>query len=255
MHAIPILTLFLWSVLLAACAPSDSDGSGGQEQGLFVVTAGSVEVNEAGLGNLKVTLGDVDSRAMWFTDRPDRLADVVPVGDLIAAWSELGFADLPPNAGLVISDSQDDATLIMTVLDPVWSSTEQSLQMTGRPLAAEDLPGDHFLAAHVDRVVEELPSSVEHVALFIDPAPIPPEFESMPASCVAVPHVGGPADSLGGEACVPVAQLPDFGSGGAVPGPLPRPDGTSPPSRVDEQGVDRPSDSVVGPSMSVDVDG
>ncbi|MEY2989933.1 MAG: hypothetical protein RLZZ163_849, partial [Actinomycetota bacterium] len=64
----------------------------------------------------------------------------------------------------------------------------------------------------------ELPDSVEHAALFIDPAMIPTEFEKMPASCVAVPHVGGPTD--GDQApCIPVADLDDFSSGGAAPGP------------------------------------
>lgn len=253
--------VFRWTLIvtgllfLSACGIQDDEETTATEQGLFVVTAGDVAIEDGTDGNMVLTLSDVDSRAMWFTDRPERLADVVSVSDLMAAWTELGFADVPPNAGLVLSNAQGEATVIITMLDPRWSPDDRMLRMTGRPLAADDLPDDHFLSAHTDRLVETLPTSVEHVALFIDSAPIPPEFGAIPASCVVVPHVGG-TSGRPSDACVPLADLPDFGSGGAVPDdPTVHQDSTEPPMPADETDVDKQGDSVIGPSMTDDIGG
>lgn len=246
----------LASVVLSGCSTSGNGASDETEQGLFVVTAGSVSVDDSSDGSLAITLGDVEPRAMWFTDRPERLADVVLVTDLIAAWTELGFTEVPPNAGLVLSDSDDEATLIITVVEPTWSPSERTLRMTGLPIATADLPGDHALGAHTDRVVNTLPTDVEHVALFIDPATIPPEFQALPANCVSVPHVGGPGDPLGTDACIPMADLPDFDANVDVPAvPAPDLDDEDPPRPLEQMESNTHGDTLIGPSITEDIGG
>jgi len=51
---------------------------------------------------MTLSVGGVDQRTVWFSDRPARDAGGLPTSRLVAAWKANGFITDPPNAALVL---------------------------------------------------------------------------------------------------------------------------------------------------------
>lgn len=89
---------------------------------------------------------------VWFSDRPQRLTGRLTAAELVSAWTADGaFASELPNAAISFSGGQSEDTVIAIL---------NGLQMSG----------DSVFRYEITVIEGVLPPSMEHVALFIDPA-------------------------------------------------------------------------------------
>ncbi len=121
----------------------------------------------SGADEYTLTLFDVDSAMIAFSDRPARDVHMQTVSDFVANWNHYGFDDDPPNAALELMEPNGDIDVtIVELLDPVYDGN--SLSYTVRPLSS-----DHsFLKSHEGRgdPIAEFATDFDHVTLFIDSA-------------------------------------------------------------------------------------
>ena len=120
---------------------------------LFVQDAASAEIMSTDDG-LTVVLNGVDANATYLSDRPHRLAGLMPAGDLVTAIS--GLED-PVNAALVWQD-ETDHILVIEIIDGEQDAS------TGTVTYHATLIPTHG-SASTDRVPD---GAVGPVSLFID---------------------------------------------------------------------------------------
>jgi hypothetical protein len=136
---------------------------------MFVQTAegGSFEARPGGSG-FKLTLRGVAPQALYFSDRPERIAGGVPNGTFLKG---LGFGKAnPPNAAVVLSEPKSDKSdvVIVTLENPVYDAAARTLVYQAKPLEKTDGTG---LAFWKDRRDGALPGSFSSVSVFIDDCP------------------------------------------------------------------------------------
>ncbi len=158
-----IIFFFFSAAVIVGCGGDDSTtitpDAAVEESWLFVQTApsgtlssnataqasGSMAASEA--AEYTLTLLDVDSDMIAFSDRPNRDVVNLTVSDFVAQWNDLGFGDDPPNAALELMEPQGDIDVtIVELLDPVYDGS--TLSYTVRPLSSDQ----SFLESHDGRV-------------------------------------------------------------------------------------------------------
>jgi hypothetical protein len=83
---------------------------------LFVQNAEGVSLN-AGV----LTLKDVNTATIFFSDRPERIVGHTPTDEFVAEWGHGGddsFAADPPNAALSILNGPEPQDIIVTISNP-----------------------------------------------------------------------------------------------------------------------------------------
>src|ERR1700744_1326725 len=60
--------------------------------------SGTLMPTAAGHGRFVLTLRDVPSQLLWFTDRPVRSGGSISTTNFVKAWRALGFGKQPPDA-------------------------------------------------------------------------------------------------------------------------------------------------------------
>ncbi|CAN5665948.1 hypothetical protein BH10ACT3_BH10ACT3_23170 [soil metagenome] len=116
----------------------------------------------------RLVLDGVDLHTIMFSDRPDRLADVVDTGAFGDQWDEV-FADSSPNAVLVEHRPDGGADSLVVVLSrPVFDNVTRTLSYDIQVLADEQHP--ESVEGLVGEVYDETPTEFRDVSLFIDNA-------------------------------------------------------------------------------------
>lgn len=136
---------------------------------LFVLTAAGGELERVrGRKRLfRLVLRRPAHDVTGFTDRPARRTGQQPLARLVRSWARLGFAEVPPNAAVVLADAPSNRDVLVVEL------SRPRLGAGGRTLAfrAEALRGNprgrlRGFARSADRRVA---ARFGRVSLFIDP--------------------------------------------------------------------------------------
>jgi hypothetical protein len=89
---------------------------------LFVQMAQKIDYTKTGPTSGVMTLHDVPSQTMFFTDRPNRVVGNVPTNAFVSKWTTDkgpgGFASNPPNAAVTVFQSDGAKTAIVELRNP-----------------------------------------------------------------------------------------------------------------------------------------
>ena len=97
---------------------------------LFLQTASSGTFTEEN-GKKILTLNDISSSTVWFSDRPQRITGHYSTDEFVLHWNQDkdSFADDPPNAALeILSGVEESDVFILELSNPIYDSTLQTLQ-------------------------------------------------------------------------------------------------------------------------------
>lgn len=132
---------------------------------LFVQSAGKVriEADEKCPGTYKVILKNVHPYVTYFSDRPYRKTNSMPVQQFVALWNRKGpdnFTDNPPNADLVAArvgffERHELHNFVVELKAPQYDAKSKTLTYVVSPLNGSELPRARSMTLH-------------HVFLFID---------------------------------------------------------------------------------------
>jgi hypothetical protein len=163
------------AVVLAGCSSAESPTAGAvdstdQEEvsWLYTQTADSGRLEMTDGQATKLVLNDVDPHTIAFSDRPERLTDIVGTEAMTDMWDEL-FGDDPPNAVLVEHSPEGDTDSVVVVLRrPVFDPSTGTLSYDIEVLADEQHPAT--IEGIGGDVHEVPPTEFRAVSLFIDDA-------------------------------------------------------------------------------------
>ena len=127
-------------------------------------TSGRIEFTDG--EPTRLVLDGVDAHTVMFSDRPDRLTDVVDTAAITEQWDEL-FADSAPNAVLVEHRPAGDTdSLVVVLTNPVLDTAARTLSYDIEVLADEDHP--ESVSGLVGYVHDDAPTEFLAATLFID---------------------------------------------------------------------------------------
>lgn len=137
----------------------------GEVSWLYSQTADAAELIDLGDGAYQLVMRDVDPQTIQFSDRPDRLVEIIDTTRLVHHWEEL-FATSAPNAVLVEHEpSGETDSLVVVLTDPVYDMAAQTLSYGVEILADQFHP--ERLVALADHHARP-PVMMRYVSLFID---------------------------------------------------------------------------------------
>ena len=157
-------------VILAACASSTPPPPQPQAVSLLYVqtaTSGTFQPLP-GTNKYRMVLSDVSPRAVYFSDRPNRIAGQVSTKEFL---DKIGLGGpLDPNAAIEIAEGTPDSDLVIAALsNPTYDAQTRTL---GYDVALLQTPRKG-LAVYSDCADRRLPPNFGAVALFIDDEPCP----------------------------------------------------------------------------------
>ena len=172
--ATPFLTVFV-AMLAALCGVAviaavvslvrNDSANASDVSWLYSQTADSGELDDLGNGKFHLILRDVDYHTIQFSDRPDRLVEIIETADLVKNWDTL-FATSSPNAVLVEHEPDGTTDSLVVVLEkPHFDYEADELTYEVTILADE---------AHPERLKKlanahtQAPVAMRAVSLFID---------------------------------------------------------------------------------------
>ncbi len=164
-----LLTLAVLRAGSDAGTDADADAAGAVEAGqvswLYSQTAEAGELDDLGDGTFRLIMRDVDPHTIQFSDRPDRLVEIIDTSHLVDRWDAL-FADSAPNAVLVEHEPDGSTdSLVVVLTDPTYDLATAELSYVVTILADE---------AHPERVSglgdthAQPPVMMRTISLFID---------------------------------------------------------------------------------------
>ena len=132
---------------------------------LYSQTAGAGELDEREDGTFHLILRDVDFHTVQFSDRPERLTEIIDTADLVRDWDTL-FATSSPNAVLVEHEPSGETDSLVVVLHkPYFDYAADELTYEVKVLADEEQP--ERLKKLANAYVKS-PITMRAVSLFID---------------------------------------------------------------------------------------
>lgn len=139
---------------------------------MYVLDAGAGNLVQNEAKNYTMTLSETSESIIWFTDRPERLADSVSTARFIDSWQKLGFTDDPPNITMTLEPADGtstEMTIVATMTDPVYDRAAGTLTTQLVMILEEDLRANGG-ELDLDKASSdaELPASFEKVTVFID---------------------------------------------------------------------------------------
>lgn len=162
------------ALVLAGCAQQPPEAPA-EPRFLFVQDADAGTAAPTGDGHFLLSLTGIDEETLWFMDRPDRHAGILPTRNFVAAWDDGNdsFASDPPNAAVLVhNDTTGERDVyIVELADPAFDEESGVLQYRVRPLEPESA----FLRAHEADAQSGgmLPAAFGEVEVFIDSGTIP----------------------------------------------------------------------------------
>jgi hypothetical protein len=166
------LALMLLSLVLAANAPAQVRARPAKTPAageLFVLTAAGGELQRVRGQNrvFKLVLRRPAHDVTGFTDRPARRTGQHPLSRFVRSWARLGFAEVPPNAAVVLADAPSNRDVLVVEL------SRPRLGAGGRTLAfrAEALSGNPtgLLRGFARSGDRRIAARFGRASLFIDP--------------------------------------------------------------------------------------
>lgn len=130
---------------------------------LFTQQADKAVVAKGPTGNLTLRLQGIKKLTTWFTDRPERLAGVMPTADFADGFAD-AFGTVPPNAALVGTVDGRQVSVVLELDDPALEGDD--LVYAVKATETETPAFDALVAAAESLGVEEV--VVEDAALLID---------------------------------------------------------------------------------------
>lgn len=189
------------ALLLAGCAQQRPEAPA-EPRFLFVQDADAGTAAPAGDGYLLLSLTGIDEETLWFMDRPDRHAGILPTRDFVAAWDDGNdsFARDPPNAAVLVHNATtgERDVYVVELGDPVFDEASRVLQYRARPLEPESA----FLRAHAAdaRSGGRLPAVFGEVEVFIDSGTIPDAALDKASFCLIYDCIAADSGNLGAAA-------------------------------------------------------
>ena len=92
-------------------------------------------------GESTLTLNDIGSSVIYFSDRPNRTVGIIATADFIEQFAAAATDD-PPNAALVTKVADDDAIFVFELFSPVYDAASNSVQYGIRELGQTDVDMD-----------------------------------------------------------------------------------------------------------------
>jgi hypothetical protein len=137
---------------------------------LFVLTAAEGELERMRGRNrlFRLVLRRPAHDVTGFTDRPARRTGQQPLARFVRSWASLGFAAVPPNAAVILSDAPSNRdTLIVELSRPRLGAGGRTLAFRAEVLRGNPRGRLRGFARRADRRVA---ARFGRVSLFIDPA-------------------------------------------------------------------------------------
>ena len=176
---------------VTTAAPMTTAAAEATTRWLFVVDAPG-----GASGDGTITLRDVDSHTVSFSDRPEREVRRITTADLVAGWDELGFADDPPNASLTFDQDGVEHVHTVTLAAPTLDGADVTFGYTPLEGVAPLAAGEPTAA---------LPDEFGPASLFIDassPLSEPGEMTMAPISQAEYEAAVAVAQRRSTSACV-----------------------------------------------------
>ena len=136
---------------------------------LFVLTAagGSLERVRGRSRLFRLVLQRPARDVTSFTDRPARKTARQPLAGFVRRWARLGFAEVPPNAAVVLADAPRSRDVVVVELSrPRLGAGGRTLSFRAEALSGNSTAGLRELARMADRRVA---TRFGRISLFIDP--------------------------------------------------------------------------------------
>ena len=184
--------------------------------------SGTLIPTKAGHGRFVLTLRNVPSQLLWFTDRPVRSGGAISTSGFVKAWSSLGFGRQPPNAVITLSRGAKNANALAVELrKPAYNARTRKLTMHVRALRKADSD-----LARIGRGLDRrLPRRFGQAALFIDGGATQPkgvscnsvgELDLYPSAVTPTGYVGANGQLLSDVQYQVLAGAIGFRFGGSV---------------------------------------
>jgi hypothetical protein len=146
--------------------PVAADAEGSSPSWLASQTAKGGRIESTDGEPTRLVLVGVDLHTIMFSDRPDRLTDVVDTGSFIDQWDEM-FADSAPNGVLVEHRPSGGTDSLVVVLSrPAFDAAAGTLSYEIEVLADEQHP--ESVQGLVGEVHDVAPTGFLAASLFID---------------------------------------------------------------------------------------
>lgn len=160
-----LLALLSAVAIVAAGFSFFSDDESEDVSWLYSQTSDTAELDDLGGGKFRLVMRGVDLHTIQFSDRPDRLVEVIDTEDFVHNWDTM-FASSPPNAVLIEHEpSGETDSLVVVLTNPEFNYAEDEISYDVEILADENHP-ERLLKlanAHV-----QPPVNMRAVSLFID---------------------------------------------------------------------------------------
>ncbi len=129
-------------------------------------SAGTITPTGANDGTYVLTLKDVSSQTVYFSDRPKGIAGHIPTSDIVIAWGTAseGLGELPLIAALQILGSGNKANFELS--NPVYQPSERTLEYQAKIAPNGSVPPQ--LSVVQNTQANSLPEEFGQVTLFID---------------------------------------------------------------------------------------
>jgi hypothetical protein len=134
---------------------------------LGVVRAESGSLERRDRDRYRLVLDDVAPHAVWFSDRPARLAGTLGVPSLTRSF--FGDGANPPNAALVLEDAEDDHdVLIVEVSKPRYDQADRRLVLDAAIIDDLTAVEGGRLAGLADSADARVPRRFGAASMFLD---------------------------------------------------------------------------------------
>lgn len=188
---------------------------------LYSQTADNAELDDLGGGKYRLILRGVDYHTVQFSDRPDRLVEVIDTADFVHAWDTM-FASSLPNAVLVEHEPSGETDSLVVVLEKPnfnYELDELSYEMTilsdeQHPERLRKLANAHSAAPVNMRAVSLFIDSVTSVGTNTSPIFTGPAADAL-KSKLGIPSIPTEPVSLGGGVTINSATV-SYDSNGEV---------------------------------------
>jgi len=149
----------------AATALATGEETSVEVLGVVRAESGSLEPRDG--DRYRLVLDDVAPHAVWFSDRPARLAGSLGIPSLTRSFFSEGAS--PPNAALEFEDADDDRdVLIVEVSRPRYDRNDRRLVFDARIVDDVTAVSDGRLAGFADRADARVPRRFGALSMFLD---------------------------------------------------------------------------------------
>lgn len=160
-----LLALLSTVAIVAAAFSFFSDDESDDVSWLYSQTSDTAELDDLGGGKYRLIMRGVDLHTIQFSDRPDRLVEVIDTEDFVHGWDTM-FASSPPNAVLVEHEpSGETDSLVVVLTNPDFNYEDDEIAYDVEILADELHPERLLKLANAHA---EPPVNMRAVSLFID---------------------------------------------------------------------------------------